>query len=59
MLMLEADYKNDVPFGTAREWYSNGNLAREIIYEEESEAFEVRQWQENGTMIPSEETRGK
>ena len=34
MLMIEANYKNDVPIGTAREWYSNGNLAKEMIYEE-------------------------
>lgn len=54
--LIEVFYQDDKPVKTAREWYPNGNIAKEIIYDP-SGTKTTRLWNENGHPFNEEQVK--
>lgn len=52
-MLFDVDYTEDKPFGIARQWYKNGVLAKEIVYDENHKAQQVSKWDVNGFPVIS------
>ncbi len=52
--IIEAHYADDKPIKTARVWYPNGNIAREVIYEPDTNQITIRKWTRKGKPLSPE-----
>ncbi|MCE5294297.1 MAG: DUF115 domain-containing protein [Chlamydiales bacterium] len=57
-LVVDAEFADDLPVKTARQWHNNGKLALEVIYDSTGK-YTMRQWDEEGhEQKPEQNTSG-
>ena len=52
LLILEAEYANNLPFGRTQQWHYNGKLAKELFFHGgDASNYDMRLWNEEGQLL--------